>query len=67
MKKANVTHKRCQCPACGEVFSTLRNFDKHRQGPWEKRVCVHPSSVGLVVKGNDEDGYYWSMPPREAL
>lgn len=40
--------KVCQCSACGEYFSTPANFDKHRSGPWEARICLNPASVGLV-------------------
>lgn len=31
LTKAILKGKRCQCPACGEVFSTLGNFDRHRR------------------------------------
>ena len=42
-----LTGNRCRCSACGRVFSTPGNFDRHRSGPWEGRVCLDPASVGL--------------------
>ena len=41
---------RCQCPACGEVFSTDSGFTKHRKGELGKKYCVDPETVGLVIK-----------------
>jgi len=40
------------CPACDREFSSDRNFDKHRvkvQHSTNQRVCVDPSTVGLVL------------------
>lgn len=57
-----LTGKRAQCTACGEVFSTDSNFEKHRKGRHGiDRHCVHPSTVGLVCK----DGI-WRGPGRFA-
>ena len=59
---------RCQCPECGEVFSTESNFDRHLQpaairfaddyeGPW----CRPPAQVGLV----HSEGGAWHLPGPE--
>lgn len=42
-----------QCPVCGEVFSTVRNFDAHRVGPWEARRCLTEDE--LLSKGYHKD------------
>lgn len=55
--------KRCRCPSCGEVFSTISNFDKHRKGNAGSKVCVNPATVGLVI--NERNGNtYWMHPSR---
>lgn len=41
-----LTGKRCLCSACGRVFSTVANFDRHRKGPMTERRC---DGVGLVL------------------
>jgi len=55
---------RCQCPSCGEVFTTEGNFDRHLMpgrlaedydGPW----CRPPTEVGLV----QTDGHQWWHQP----
>lgn len=40
-----LTGNRCLCRACGNYFSTVRNFDSHRRGG----ECRHPADVGLVL------------------
>jgi hypothetical protein len=58
---------RCQCPTCGEVFTTEGNFDRHLMpgrnvdgydGPW----CRPPSEVGLV---QTEGHRWWHQPDAE--
>jgi hypothetical protein len=44
-----LTGNRCRCTACGRVFSTPSNFDRHRSGPWEARICLDPATVGLAL------------------
>ena len=62
MTNAKPTHKRCVCPTCGEVFSTIANFDRHRKGDYETgRVCVDPASVGMEIKVGS-GGSWWGMP-----
>lgn len=47
-----LTGKRCQCGGCGEVFSRLRAFDRHRvesyakPGEWQgARRCLTPAEM----------------------
>jgi len=63
---AQPTHRRCVCRACGEVFSTVSNFDRHRRGKHDgDRHCADPASVGLVIGGDpDNGGTFWRMPGR---
>lgn len=57
---------RCKCAACGEIFSTESNFDKHRvdinarkrNKPYET-VCVDPETVGLAIS---ETSGCWITP-----
>jgi hypothetical protein len=57
---------RCQCPTCGEVFSTEKNFDRHLtpgrladgfDGDW----CQDPATRGMVLKVNG----VWCQPAEE--
>lgn len=63
MTSAKLTKKRCMCPTCKEVFSTLSNFDRHRVGTHGERVCVAPSSTGMEIK-QGSGGTWWGMPGR---
>jgi hypothetical protein len=51
---------------CGEVFSTEKNFDKHRKGDYDNRYCVDPAEVGLQVRESDK-GNYWVVPAPEGM
>lgn len=63
---AVLTGKRCQCPTCNEVFSTVGNFDRHRVGEHgPNRKCVNPQTVGLEIKATSK-GTFWGMPGRAA-
>ncbi len=42
------------CAGCGEVFTALAGFDKHRR----KGTCVPPERAGLVKRANGR----WSLP-----
>jgi hypothetical protein len=44
---------RSLCRACGQLFSTSANFDRHRR----RGACLHPASAGLV-----EVGGVWKRP-----
>lgn len=52
MTGLRLTGNRCQCPACGEPFSSVREFDRHRigafatLGEWmHKRRCLTPAEL----------------------
>lgn len=54
--------KRCMCPTCGEFFSSITMFDKHRAGEHGvDRHCLDPQTLGMVIRerGNNT---YWTMP-----
>jgi hypothetical protein len=59
MTKNSEATDRCQCTACGEIFSTVGNFDRHRGGS----DCRPPAEVGLVqhVRG------WWLQPGGDPL
>lgn len=58
------TGNTCLCNSCGEYFSTVSNFDRHRTGPHGKKVCADPESVGLVI-GQRGKNTVWRMPGLE--
>lgn len=52
---------RCLCRSCGECFSTVGNFDRHRKAG----QCQRPEAVGLVQVAG-----IWKSPntrPTQAL
>lgn len=59
--QATLKGNRCYCSACGEYFSTVSNFDRHRKDLGYGRQCGDPALVGLEIKHNF-DMTYWGMP-----
>ena len=55
----------CHCcrrtGGCGEVFSTIRNFDAHRTGDPDDRRCLHPRSCRPRMVVVREPGV-WGRP-----
>lgn len=60
MRRPRLTGSRCQCPTCGDCFSSVRGFDRHRIGAIgsPERRCL--SAVGLLSAG-------WHRCPRGFL
>lgn len=55
-----MTGKQCQCVVCNRIFSTERNYEKHRQGSYEEgRICLNPEDLDLVKK---ENGVWYGKP-----
>jgi hypothetical protein len=56
--------KTAHCAACGETFTVVAAFDKHRVGSHtdDSRHCVHPATVGLVDAGRAYP--CWGFPGR---
>ncbi len=70
MAKLVLGTKACQCAGCGEYFSTVSNFDKHRifenadMPDWATRRCMSADEMlasGLVRNS----GGYWGGQPRK--
>ena len=62
--KARLVGKRCMCPTCGEYFSTLAMFDKHRKGEQAVgRYCIDPEMAGLSIRKRGTNTY-WTIPMR---
>lgn len=54
-----LTGNKCQCVVCGEVFSTVSNFDKHRKGDHDGgRYCIDPKDANLTLR-ETQNGSYW--------
>lgn len=60
-KSKLTTGKVCKCPTCGEYFSTIANFDRHRVGPHGAKVCADPATVGLIIGARGQNTR-WQMP-----
>jgi len=50
-------HSRCVCRSCGETFSGLTAFDKHRRGG----RCLDPAELGMEIKMGAK-GSWWGLP-----
>jgi hypothetical protein len=49
-----IGHQTSGCRGCGEVFTSLTGFDRHRRG----FRCLHPAETGLRQRPDGK----WSMP-----
>ena len=59
--KTTLTGQRSQCAACGRLFTTTANFDRHRTGPYTARRCL--SATELVAKGYSPNAAgFWRVP-----
>ena len=63
LMSGSIATERCQCPTCGEAFTTESNFDRHLtpgrnvddfDGSW----CQPPAVVGLI----QHSGGWWHQP-----
>lgn len=63
--KAVLKGKRCECTSCGEIFSSISSFDKHRPAPKDgtKRVCIDPLDCGLEIRERGGNTYWTSPNP----
>jgi len=64
-----LTGPRCQCPSCGLLFASVREFDRHRTGTYAKpgewrgtRRCLRLEE--LVSRGWWEDARGFLSRPR---
>lgn len=62
MTSCKLKGNRCKCPSCGECFSSVHGFDKHRKGAHGvDRHCVNPKEAGLSIR-EGANGTYWTTP-----
>jgi hypothetical protein len=56
--------KTAHCRACGETFTVVAAFDRHRAGSHthDERHCLDPAAVGLVDAGRAYP--CWGFPGR---
>lgn len=49
------------CSSCCRSFSTVQNFDEHRAGPMDRRVCQEPQTLGMEPRVR-ASGTVWVQP-----
>lgn len=67
-ERFRLTGGRCQCPTCGELFGSVRSFDRHRVGAFAKpgewrgnRRCLSPAE--MIAKGwRKTERSFWLRP-----
>jgi hypothetical protein len=52
------------CPLCHETFTTTRNGDLHRVGPWSARRCLTEAELIATGKVAKNSRGYWAGVPR---
>lgn len=63
--KPKLGEHKCQCTACGELFSGTQPFDKHRIGEYGKdRRCMTPAEIIAAGFQRNANGF-WSSETRE--
>ena len=68
-----LTGNRCQCPSCGRLFTSPREFDRHRVGDFARRSEWHDarrclSLAELIAKGwrTNARGFWMQGRPNRA-
>ncbi|HEV8712666.1 MAG TPA: hypothetical protein VGX03_07560 [Candidatus Binatia bacterium] len=71
MTASALSGNRCECPACGLLFSSVREFDRHRVGTYAKPGAMHGNRRCLAVAELEARGWrtnprgFWMQPRRE--
>ena len=68
MSGPKLTGNRCQCPACGEYFGSVRGFDRHRVGEYRPggRRCLSVAELRGLGWAMDGRGFLLTPDPRRA-
>lgn len=63
-----LTSKQCKCTHCGEQFTTLRGFDRHRKGSFRDRgIHRHCLTVAeMLARGWAQIAGRWTSENRPA-
>ncbi|WP_425490983.1 hypothetical protein [Luteimonas panaciterrae] len=68
-----LTGNRCQCAACGLLFSSVREFDRHRTGAYarpgeltHKRRCLTPTELAELGWRTNAQGFWMQPRPGHA-
>ena len=70
MTAPNLTGARCQCPACGELFSSVATFDRHRVGEFASnggtntRRCLTVAELMAQEWPKTDRGFWLRPAPR---
>ncbi len=63
------SRKECECTACGQLFTTVANFDRHQGYEGEQTRCYPPTWRGMAPLRHASDGrpvYGQPRPPEDA-
>lgn len=67
MNAPKLTGNRCQCTACDECFSSIRSFDKHRIGAYDRnRRCLSVEELHAHGCRKNERGFWLEPCPEHA-
>lgn len=73
MTAPKLTGNRCQCPTCGQLFSSVREVDRHRigtyaePGDWaHKRRCMTPAEMDARGWVRNAQGFRMQPRPEHA-
>ena len=58
MTASSLTGNRCQCPACGDYFTSTRAFDRHRVGQFgNDRRCLTATEMDAAGFARNARGF----------
>jgi hypothetical protein len=67
MNAPKLTGGRCQCPACGEYFTSDRTFDRHRVGQFgSDRRCLTVAEMVAAGWATNARGFWTNIAPQPA-
>lgn len=65
MTAPRLTGSRCLCRGCGELFNSLKPFDRHRIGGLLGRRCLTPEEMRSRGMSLNHRGFWRTEPRRK--
>jgi len=68
-RNARLTGARCKCGACGELFNSVRAFDRHRTGSFQPlmRRCRTPKEMQALRMSRKRAGFWITETRQERV